>query len=252
VGSDYYVCGTQRGGFEIFSSKNLRDWRSVGNTGQGGCAQCWAPNFMAYKGRIFMTFTDGASMTTSVAVADKVTGPYKIVCAGGVPGIDGYLYAHGDGTVWCFYNPIKRGAIMAVAKMSADLSRVESSKDLFTGPVPGLRQAQITVEAPVCTRVGGLLYLSYSISATGPDYNLSYATGTSPLGPWKQSGTVLLPADKTGHGHHDIVQTPKGTFVCVYHGASGTRNLCVDRMTIGGGVMKIDYHAPGKPAPLIT
>ena len=255
VGSTYYVCGTQKGGFAIFASTNLRDWKQVADTGQGGCAQCWAPNFLQHNGRFYLVYTDGSNFTGSIAVAEKVTGPYRVICSHGIPGIDGYLFAF-ESSVYVFYNSIKKGAIMSCGRLSKDMTRVEETRDLFSGPVPELggQHVEVPVEGPCCTRVGGLLYLSYSFNQV-IRYNLSYATATHPFGPWKQSGKALFPADNSGHGHHDIVQTPGGTWVCIYHGAlqvNPARNLCVDRMTIGGGKMAIDYHAPGKQAPLIT
>ena len=253
VGDTYYVTGTGQGGFAIFSSTNLRDWAKVGDTGQGSCGQCWAPELLAHKGKFYLAFTDGGSFTTSVAVADKVTGPYKTVCVAGIPGIDGSLYSHTDGKVYCYYNPIKRGAIMACGEMSADLSKMTSTRDLFTGPVPGLGQKEITIEAPTVVRVGGLLYMIYSFNATGPWYNLTYATSQNPLGPWKQSGVTLLPVDQSGHGHGSPVQTPSGKWWYVYHGAAwanNNRNLCIDPMTIAGGKVAIDYHGNGKTGKL--
>ena len=253
VGDTYYVVGTGQGGFTIFSSKNLKDWSRAGDTGQGTCGQCWAPEFLAYKGKFYIVFTDGGSFTTSVAVSDKVTGPYKTVCVAGIPGIDGSLYAHTDGKVYVFYNPIKRGAIMACGEMSADLSKMTSTRDLFTGPVPGLNQKQITVEAPTVVRVGGLLYMIYSFNATGPDYNLTYATSQNPLGSWKQSGVTLLPDDKSGHGHGSPVQTKSGNWVMVCHGAAWVnngRNLCIHPMTIGNGKVSIQYVGQGQTGKL--
>lgn len=252
VGKTYYVSGTQRGGFDIFSSENLRDWKQVGNTGPLGVSQPWAPDFMFYGGKYYLAYTDGGDFTSSIAIADRVTGPYRVILSHGIPGIDASLYAHTDGRVYAFYNPIKRGAIMACCRLSKDLSRMEESRDLFSGPVPGLNQREVTVEAPFVVRAGGTLYMLFSANATGPNYNLSYATASSPFGPWKQSGKVLLPDDKTGHGHASLVQTPKGTWVVVYHGAAGQRNLCVNSVTIGSGQMKINYTPPGVKTNLIT
>lgn len=251
VGSSYYVVGTQRGGFDIFQSENLKDWRQVGSTGGLTCGACWAPDLHHIGGKYYIAYTDGNDFTSSVAVADKVTGPYRTVLNKGVPGIDLSLYEHSDGRVYGFYNPIRRGAIMACCRLSKDLTKMEESKDLFSGPIPGLGQKEMTVEAPFVVKVGGLLYMLFSFNATGPNYNLSYATASAPFGPWKQSNETLMPDDKTGHGHASMVQTSKGTWVCVYHGAAGTRNLCVNKMTIGNGKMKIDYTAPGVQTPLI-
>lgn len=252
VGNSYYVVGTQRGGFDIFKSENLKDWRQVGSTGGLTCGACWAPDLHHIGGKFYLAYTDGNDFTSSVAVADKATGPYHTILNKGVPGIDLSLYEHTDGRVYGFYNPIRRGAIMSCCRLSKDLSKMEESKDLFSGPVPGLNQKEMTVEAPFVVNVGGLLYMLYSFNATGPNYNLSYATASSPLGPWKQSNETLMPDDKTGHGHASMVKTPKGTWVCVYHGSSGPRNLCVNKMSVGGGKMKIDYTAPGVQTPLIT
>jgi beta-xylosidase len=253
-GNTYYVMGTGRGAFDIFASENLKDWRRVGSTGGLTCGACWAPDLLKIGGKFYLSYTDGNDFTSSVAVSDKVTGPYQTILNKGVPGIDLSLYAHTDGRVYGFYNPIKRGAIMACCKLSKDLTKMEETKDLFSGPIPALNQKEMTVEAPFVVRVGNLLYMMFSVNATGPNYNLSYATASDPMGPWKQSNENLLPDDKTGHGHNSMIQTPKGTWICVYHGAGGNnmRNLCVDKLTIANGKLKMDYSAPGVQKPLIT
>lgn len=259
VGSTYYVSGTQRGGFDVFASGNLRDWTTAaasGNgTGQGGCSQCWAPAFVGIGSKFYMAFTDGSSMTTSIAVADNVTGPYTTVCHGGIPGIDGYLYVHTDGNAYCFYNAIGRGAVMACARLTPDLSAMVATQDLFTGPIAGLGQKQPTVEGPVATLVGSTIFLTYSFNGTGPDYNVSYATSKSPFGPWKQSGVTVFPVDGSGHGGHDIVKTPSGKWAILYHTDQPSfRSLCVDQAFFDEPKLSfsVKYHAPGQPAPLIT
>lgn len=237
----------------MFSSQNLIDWTQVGDTGQAGCGQCWAPNFMTHKGKFYLSFTDGATLTSSIAVADRVTGPYKVTWDRGIPGIDPYVLEF-EGTCYCFYNPIKRGAIMACVPLNASLTGpAGTSKDLFVGPLPGLNQRQPTVEAPVCVAVGSMLYLIFSVNATGPDYNLSYCTALHPMGPWKQSGMALLPDDKSGHGHCDVVRAPDGGFAMVYHGAAwvnGGRNLCIDKINIGNGQVTVKYTGQGRSSLL--
>jgi beta-xylosidase len=265
VGNSYYVVGTQRGGFDIFQSENLKDWRQVGSTGGLTCGACWAPDLHHIGGKFYLAYTDGNDFTSSVAVSDKVTGPYHTILNKGVPGIDLSLYEHTDGRVYGFYNPIRRGAIMACCRLSKDLSKMEESKDLFSGPVPGLNQKEMTVEAPFVVRIGSTLVMIFSYNATGPNYAESYATASSPFGPWKQSNKSILKPNNTGNGHACIVRTPgqekrnKGEYVLVYHGAggNGNRNLCVDKMTIfsdgkGDIDVNVDYTPPGVQKPVIT
>ena len=86
----------------------------------------------------------------------------------------------------------------------------------------------------------GVYYLMWSEGDwTTPDYRVAYATGPSPLGPFKPGGVILQQDFKVaqGAGHHSVVNIP-GTddWFIVYHrrplgDADGNhRQLAIDRM----------------------
>jgi hypothetical protein len=84
------------------------------------------------------------------------------------------------------------------------------------------------------------------------NYQVAYATGSSPFGPWTKRGVVLqkrLELGIKGTGHHSVVQLPgTDTWHIAYHrfavpGGNGTnREVTVDRMT---------FNADGTIAPIV-
>ena len=85
-------------------------------------------------------------------------------------------------------------------------------------------------------------YFMWSENDTGDEnYRVAYATGSSPLGPWTERGTVLekrLEDGIKGPGHHSVVQEPgSDTWHIAYHrfavpaGNGTNREVAIDRMT---------------------
>ena len=110
-------------------------------------------------------------------------------------------------------------------------------------------------EGSVTFKKDNLYYIMYSANHfAGQNYAVGYATGTSPLGPFKKAtnnpvlqkntttgGTV------TGTGHNSITYSPdKKEMFCVYHGrttATGNeRVVFIDRMKVERG--KIIVYGP--------
>lgn len=109
-------------------------------------------------------------------------------------------------------------------------------------------------EGSVTFKKEGIYYMMYSANYFGgKNYAVGYATGASPLGPFKkaannpvlqkntaQGGTV------TGTGHNSITYSPDGKdMLCVYHARVGTseeRVVFIDRMKADKG--KITVFGP--------
>jgi hypothetical protein len=68
----------------------------------------------------------------------------------------------------------------------------------------------------------GVYYLSWSVDDTRDEnYRVLYATGATPVGPWKDRGVLLEKVEHRGilgTGHHSIIRVP-GTddWVIAYH-----------------------------------
>ena len=110
-------------------------------------------------------------------------------------------------------------------------------------------------EGSVTFKKGNTYYIMYSANHFGGEhYAIGYATGTSPLGPFKKAANnpVLQKnsgkgGSVTGTGHNSITYSPDGKeMFCVYHGrTAGTgeeRVVFIDRMEVKNG--KITVKGP--------
>ncbi|MDQ3277099.1 MAG: family 43 glycosylhydrolase, partial [Bacteroidota bacterium] len=110
-------------------------------------------------------------------------------------------------------------------------------------------------EGSVTFKKGNTYYIMYSANHFGGEhYAVGYATGTSPLGPFKKAANnpvLQKNADKggtvTGTGHNSITWSPdRKEMFCVYHGRTAAtgeeRVVFIDRMEVANG--KIVVHGP--------
>ena len=110
-------------------------------------------------------------------------------------------------------------------------------------------------EGSVTFKKDNLYYMMYSANHfAGQNYAVGYATGTSPLGPFKKAtNNPVLQKNTTkggkvtGTGHNSITYSPDGKeMFCVYHGrtiATGDeRVVFIDRMKVDDG--KITVYGP--------
>jgi beta-xylosidase len=132
---DYYIYGTGGGdlsggkgdpskAFPTFTSKNLVEWTSVGETfrripADSWCIDAfWAPEVYESKGRFYMFYSaqwrdnptnEKENFRVGVAVADKPTGPFLDIRNAplfdpGYPAIDADVLFDDDGRVYLYYS----------------------------------------------------------------------------------------------------------------------------------------------------
>ena len=89
-------------------------------------------------------------------------------------------------------------------------------------------------------RRNGKYYFMWSEGSwTDSTYNIAYAIGDSPLGPFDLKGKVIQPdpAVATGAGHHSLIGRSMDRWFIVYHRRppgeldGNFRVTCIDRMT---------------------
>lgn len=210
----------------------------------------------------------------------------------GYPILDANVFFDTDGKAYLYYSraaykhPVK-SEVAAWAKQNGWYSEIEESwvygvqlKPDFSGvigqPVLLLRPpvsmkdkqaewesrsvtskevARRWTEGSVTFKKGNTYYIMYSANHFGGEhYAVGYATGKTPLGPFKKAannpvlqknshkgGTV------TGTGHNSITWSPDGKeMFCVYHGRTAAtgeeRVVFIDRMEVKNG--KIVVHGP--------
>lgn len=250
---------------DAFSSPDLVNWTrherilDVKDVSWAAFAM-WAPSAIEHKGRYYLFFgandikNDSMPGGIGVAVSDKPEGPFKDAIGkpligkivGGAQPIDQMVFRDDDGALYLYYGGWKHCNVVRLA-------------DDMTGLVPhadGEMFKSITpspdyVEGPYMLKRKGVYYLMWSEGEwTGPDYQVAYATGPSPIGPFTHGG-VILKQDMSvarGAGHNSVVNIP-GTddWYIVYHRRPlGTedgnhRQIAIDRML---------FRADGSIAPV--
>ncbi|RAS67167.1 alpha-L-arabinofuranosidase B-like protein [Lentzea atacamensis] len=238
--------GTQ---FKAFSSTDLVNWTDHGvilDLGPGvswADNSAWAPSIAERNGKYYFYFSGGtASGDTAkqlgVAVADSPTGPFRdalgrpLVRGGQFSGqaIDSMVFTDDDGQSYLYWG---QGSVHAVRlnsdMISFDPAQVRSSKPSGYN------------EAPFVLKRNGTYYLMWSENDTrSEDYQVAYATGNSPFGPWTKRGVVLQKRTDQGilgTGHHSVVREPgTDTWYVAYHrfavpGGNGiNRETTIDRL----------------------
>lgn len=220
---------------DAFSSKDLVHWTKhphvldIKDVSWAAYA-VWAPSAIAANGKYYLFF--GANDIKNneqlggigVAVSDKPQGPFKDALGkpligqihNGAQPIDQMVFKDDDGQFYMYYGGWKH---CNVVKLSKDLLSVEPFAD-------GTIYKEITpdkdyVEGSFMVKRKGIYYLMWSDGEwTGPDYSVSYAMSSSPIGPFKNMGKILQ-QDATiarGAGHHSVVNIPGSEdWYIVYH-----------------------------------
>jgi beta-xylosidase len=209
----------------------------------------WAPSMAEKDGKYYFFFAANDVQKNSrdgglgIAVGDQPGGPFKDYLGKplinqfyhGAQPIDPYVFKDVDGQYYLIYGG--QGHCV-VGKLNSD----------FTGLVPfpdGDLVREITpqkyVEGPFMFVRNGKYYFMWSEGQwTNSSYNIAYAIGDSPLGPFTRIGTIIEqnPSIATGAGHHSIIQLPGAdSWLIVYHRRpvgdkeGNHRVTCIDRMT---------------------
>jgi beta-xylosidase len=220
--------------FDAFSSKDLVQWEKHERlldtaTIKWAKRAMWAPSFVEKDGKFYFFFgandiqKDGETGGIGIAVADKVTGPYRDHLGkplvdkfhNGAQPIDQFVFKDVDGQYYLIYGGWGH---CNMAKLNGD----------FTGFLPfedGNIFKEITpegyVEGSFMFVRNGKYYFMWSEGGwTGPDYSVAYAMADSPSGPFQRIGKILQ-QDQTianGAGHHSVLQIPgKDEWYIVYH-----------------------------------
>ncbi|WP_309111292.1 family 43 glycosylhydrolase [Saccharothrix sp.] len=247
--------------YKAFSSTDLVNWTDHGVILDHGPDvswadnSAWAPAVVAKNGRYYLYFSGGAASGDTrkhlgVAVSDSPTGPFRdalgkpLVRGGTYPGqaIDPMVFTDDDGKSYLYWG-------------QGTAHVVPLNDDMVSFDPAAVRNITTTGynEASFVLKRNGTYYFMWSENDTRDEnYQVAYATGASPLGPWTKRGVVLqkrLDLGIKGTGHHSVVRVPgTDTWQVAYHrfavpGGNGTnREVTVDRMT---------FNADGTIAPIV-
>ncbi len=243
--------GTQ---FHAFSSKDLVHWTDhgvildLGPDVAWADNSAWAPTIAEKNGKYYFYFSGGLATGDTakhlgVAVADSPTGPFRdalgrpLVPAGTYSGqmIDAAVFTDDDGQSYLYWG-------------NGNSYQVRLNDDMISFDAAGVKTYKPTNynEGTFVFKRNGLYYFTWSENDTrSEDYQVAYATGASPTGPWSARQGVILSKDLAlgikGTGHHSVVRVP-GTddWYIAYHrfampGGNGfNRETTVDRLEFNG------------------
>ncbi|MGC4102425.1 family 43 glycosylhydrolase [Ferruginibacter sp.] len=212
--------------YHVFSSDNLTEWTDHGMIisqnkvpwVKPDSYSMWAPDCIERNGKYYFYFPTSAKDTTAygrgfrigVAVADKPTGPFIPEAAPlkDVRGIDPNVFIDKDGQAYLFWS---QGNIYG-AKLKSNMLELDSEvKTLGELPVKGLK------EGPYMFERNGTYYLTYP-HVENKIERLEYATGDSPLGPFKVTG-VIMDESPTGcwTNHHSVIEFKNQWYLFYHH-----------------------------------
>ena len=268
---EFYVYATKDpwGGDDlaVFKTKDFTTWqqKQINWPTKEQCtsatsqkAKVWAPSVVRIKSKFYMYVSVGSEIWAGVA--DSPIGPWKnikpdnspLIISDFVNGyhmIDAECFVDDDGQAYLYWGSGLNwvNGRCFVVKLKPDMYHFEDNPQDVTPPH--------YFEAPYMYKRNGKYYLMYSNGkAIDSTYNIRYAIGNSPYGPWKEgvNSPILSTAAKDnviGPGHHTIF-TYNNQLYILFHKIfpekkdDFLRQLCLAKIEIDkeGNMKQVKYE----------
>lgn len=261
----YWIYPTGGDGLFAWSSADMKRWRKgpavlrqrdIGWIGEDGAPvhYLWAPDMVAANGRYYFYYSVGPQNPTpsriGVATCATPAGPCEdsgrpLVTGGdGFEAIDPAVFIDPASGVAYLYAGGSAGRTLRLCVLRPDMITIEREVPVATPP-------HFTEGAFMHVREG-VYYLSYSTGQWNhANYQVHYATASSPTGPWHYRGPILQSEGRwKGPGHHSFLQHPDGRWYIVYHrweGQKGEGPYAGERRI---AIQALDYRADGTIVPV--
>jgi Beta-xylosidase len=244
--------------FKTFSSDNLVDWKDEGvilnlpSDVSWGTSSAWAPTIIERKinGQYKYFYYFCASQKIGVTVSDNPTGPFTdsgSPLVSSLPaGVNGGQQIDPD----VFHDPVSNkyylywgNGYMACAQLNDDMVSVNMASVKVLTPNASFREG-----TEVAYRNGKYYFFWSEDDTRSPNYQVRYATASSPEGPLTIPANNLViskDADQGiyGTGHNCVLQIPgKDEWYIIYHrftrpkgitmgdAAGYNREVCIDKL----------------------
>ncbi|NLD94269.1 MAG: family 43 glycosylhydrolase [Fibrobacter sp.] len=239
--------------WKLYSSVDMVNWTDHGTVASGKTFSwfndnAWAPQTVERNGKFYMycPVNNNSGARIGVLVADKPYGPFRDpvgreIAQSGSMAIDPTAFVDDDGQAYLFWG----NGNLRMVKLNSDMIST-------TGNVTSNIQMQNFMEGPWFYKRGSLYYMVYAAgSGGGANEKISYATSSSPNGPWTYKGDIFNPTNI--NTNHAGVIDYKGRSYCFYHtGALSNNNgfkrsVCVEEFTYGsdGSIPKLNMSTNG-------
>lgn len=206
--------------WRVYSSKDMVNWRDHGSPlaiedFSWGDDRAWAPQCIERNGKFYFYVPLHSKLTGAmaigVAVGDSPVGPFKDAIGkpladGSWDYIDPTVFIDDDGQAWLYWGNPK----LYYAKLNEDMvSFVDGVHQMDMSGLEGY------TEGPWIQKRNGLYYMMYA--SHGIPENISYATGPSPVGPWKYQGVIMPKNEQESFTNHSGLMNYKGHDYFFYH-----------------------------------
>ena len=265
----YYIYATidPWGGEElaVLESKDFINWeikqinwptKEACTSPTSGKAMVWAPSVIkAPNGKFYMYVSVGSEIWAGVS--EHPLGPWKnakmdhspLVRGNRFPGfhmIDADCFIDEDGQAYLYW-----GSGLEWVNGRCFVVKLKNDMITFDGEPLNVTPPNY-FEAPFMFKRNGIYYLMYSNGkAIDSSYNIRYATGKTPFGPWEEglnSPILATSPDSTiyGPGHHTVITENDQSYI-LYHRIYPQnkelvlRQLCIDSLNFDheGNIEKI-------------
>jgi hypothetical protein len=209
--------------YHVFSSANLSDWNDRGmivsqykvNWVKSDAYSMWAPDCIFKNGKYYFYFPSisndtsyGRGFAIGVAVSDNPYGPFipEAKPIKKVHGIDPNPFIDKDGQAYLYW----AARNIYVAKLKDNMLELDSEPQIIANlPDKGLKEGPYTFER------NGIYYLTYPHVQNKTEC-LEYATGSSPMGPFKVAGVIMDESSTCWTNHQSFIHF-KGQWYLFYH-----------------------------------
>lgn len=285
VGSDYYLINssfTNFPGIPVFHSKNLVDWRQIGNavsrpgqfdfTGLSASRGIYAPDISYNDGLFYIVTTCVECGGNVVMTATNPAGPWSQPVPLGFGGIDPSIFWDNDGRAFIVNNdgpvgtPLYSGhRAIWIQEFDAKAFKMVGERTLIVNGGADITRQPIWIEGPHLLKRHGYYYLIAAEGGTGTHHSEVVLRATGVRGPYAPAvdNPILtqrnLPASRphpvSSAGHAKFVETQTGQWWSVF---LATRPYAGDFYNIGRETFLLPVTwkdewpsilAPGLPIP---
>jgi len=268
VSGNYYTYANNRPGIKVYESKDLKNWRDLGNAFVAapdfwGKSDFWAPDCYYYRGKYYMmvTFSDTAKRRgTSILVSryphkdfkplvNRPVTPKNWMC------LDGALYIDAGKTPWLLFSrewlEVGDGEIYAQKLNRSFTHPIGDPVLLFrASEAPWVKEIYsreldkkgMITDAPFIHRAadGTLMLLWSSFDKQGKyAMGLAYSRSGNIHGPWVQAAQ---PLNQDDGGHGMFFRDKKGMLKMAYHAPNKfPERPVIKNVRIRNGVLDISH-----------
>jgi arabinoxylan arabinofuranohydrolase len=235
--------------WRLYSTVDMVNWTDHGSPAGGKTFSWFTDNAWAVQGvprngkfYLFVPLNNNSGAKIGVGVSSSPAGPFmdplgKALAQQGKGDIDPTVFIDDDGQAYMYWG----NASLRYVKLNSDMTS-------YTGGITTVALNGF-LEGPWFYKRSSTYYMVYA--ADGTTEKLSYATSSSPTGPWTAKGDIM-DAGKTYTNHPGVIDY-KGHSYLFYHnsalpgGADFRRSVCVEEFTYGtdGSIPKLTMSTGG-------